>query len=68
MKFSDKDDPQEKNNLAGEMPCKVRELEKQINKYRKITKHPKLKEPLALHNNPNGDPRNTDDKFWPGWC
>lgn len=56
------------NNLAGEMPCKVQELEKKLDEYRRITIHPQLIEPLELYNNQNGNPQKTDDKFWPGWC
>jgi len=63
-----KDDPTERNNLAGKMPCQVRDLEKKLEEYRMITVEPQLKEPLELNSDPKGDPRNNGNKFWPGWC
>lgn len=50
------------------MPCKVRDLEKRLDEYQSMVVLPQVKEPLHLYHDPRGDPRNTNNKFWPGWC
>lgn len=62
------DDPTEKFNQASQMPCLIRDLEKQLNDYRKIVVEPQIKEPITEYVDERADPRKTNDQFWPGWC
>ena len=66
MKYNDKDDPFEKNNLASIYPCRVRDLENELSRYKESVVEPLLKEPLEK----NGDWRADffGGKWSPGWC
>ena len=63
-----KDDPNERENLAGEMIEKLRELESLLEEYKKVTVDPQVKEPVQDYRDPKGDPALWGDKFSPGWC
>jgi hypothetical protein len=62
------EDPYEKTNLASHLPCYVRDLERKLEEYKTIAVEPQLKEPLQDYNDPRGNPINTNNQFWPGWC
>jgi hypothetical protein len=62
------DDPLEKKNLASERSCKLYELEQVLNRYKKSTLTPLVKEPLKDYVNPKAFPYNWNDKWSPGWC
>ena len=63
-----KDDPNERENLAGEMIEKLRELESLLEGYKEVTVDPQVKEPVQDYRDPKGDPALWGDKFSPGWC
>lgn len=62
------EDPYETTNLASHLPCHVRDLEQKLEEYKTIAVEPQLKEPLQDYNDPRGNPINTNNQFWPGWC
>jgi hypothetical protein len=66
--FSFKDDPLERNNLAAQMPCLIRDLQYKLDDFRKITVEPQIKEPLERYSDPRADPKKWGDTFSPGWC
>ena len=68
MKRNMIDDPLEMNNIAKTNPCKVRELEMQLDEYKKISVEPLVKEPTEKYRDTKANPQNWGDKWSPGWC
>ena len=64
--FNIKDDPLEKENLAGKLPCLVRDLESKINGYKKKSMTPVITKPPFF--DPKSNPAKFGDKWLPGWC
>ena len=61
-----KDDPLEKVNLAEKLQCKVRDLEMQINGYKRKSVPAFVTEPPFF--DPKSNPADFGDKWSPGWC
>ncbi len=61
-----KDDPNERNNLALKFPCKLKELELEIENYKLKSVPPLVKNPFQF--SVNSDPAKFGDKWQPGWC
>jgi hypothetical protein len=61
-------DPLEQNNLANSKPCKVKELIKNLEEYKKVSVEPLVKEPTDKFRNEKANPQNWGDKWAPGWC
>lgn len=64
--FNINDDPWEEVNLAEKFPCKVRDLEVKINKYKDESVEPLVSKPPFF--DPKSDPGKFGDKWSPGWC
>lgn len=64
--FNIKEDPLEALNLAGRLPCRVRDLERKIGEYRRRTVQPVITEPPFF--DPKSNPAKFGDKWSPGWC
>jgi hypothetical protein len=60
------DDPLEKNNLARLFPCKIRDMELQIEEYKRNSVPPFVTEPPFY--DPKSNPARFGDKWLPGWC
>ena len=49
-------------------PCRIRDLEKELNRYKESVVEPLLKEPIEDNGNKRADPDLFGDKWAPGWC
>ena len=59
------DDQYERKNLALKIPCKLKELELEVENYKLKSVPPLVKNPF--HNTVNSDPAQFGDKWQSGW-